>query len=44
MDQSFAEGYGLTMNKEQKMKYEKFFWTADAVALMNLLIKEKLYP
>ena len=39
----FAEGYGLTMNKEQKMKFKKFFWTADADALRNLLIKEKLY-
>ena len=40
----FAEGYGLKMNKEQKMKFKKFFWTADADALENLLIKEKLYP
>ena len=39
----FAEGYGLKMNKEQKMKFNKFFWTADADALENLLIKEKLY-
>ena len=39
----FAEGYGLTINKEQKMKYKKFFWTSDADALRNLLIKEKLY-
>ena len=44
IDAYFAEGYGLTMNKEQKMKYNKFFWTADAVALEDLLIKEKLYP
>ena len=42
-DAYFAEGYGLKMNKEQKMKFKKFFWTADADALRNLLIKEKLY-
>ena len=42
-DAYFAEGYGLKMNKEQKMKFKKFFWTADADALENLLRKEKLY-
>ena len=43
-DAYFAEGYGLKMNKEQKMKFKKFFWTGDADALENLLRKEKLYP
>ena len=42
-DAYFAEGYGLKMNKEQKKKQQEFFWTADADALLNFLIKEKLY-
>ena len=43
-DAYFAEGYGLIMNKEQRMKQKEFFWTSDADALEKLLRKEKLYP
>ena len=43
-DAYFAEGYGLTMNEEQKKKFEDFFWGADSDGLEELLIKEKLYP
>ena len=43
-DAYFAEGYGLTMNEEQKKKLDEFFWGADVEALKELLIKEKLYP
>ena len=39
----FAEGYGLTTNEEQRMKKEEFNLTADYIALLELLIKEKLY-
>ena len=39
----FAEGYGLTTNEEQRMKNEEFNLTADYIALLELLIKEKLY-
>ncbi|CAH3155093.1 unnamed protein product, partial [Porites evermanni] len=40
----FAEGYGLTMNEEQKKKFDDFFWGEDAEGLEELLRKEKLYP
>ena len=40
----FAEGYGPTMNEEQKKKSDEFFWGADVEALKELLKKEKLYP
>ena len=43
-DAYFAEGYGLTMNEEQKKKFEDFFWGGDADGLEELLIKENLYP
>ena len=43
-DAYFAEGYGLTMNEEQKKKFEKFFWGQDVEGLKELLRKEKLYP
>ena len=43
-DAYFAEGYGLTMNEEQRKKYDKFFWGEDVKGLKKLLIKEKLYP
>ena len=43
-DAYFAEGYGLTMNEEQKKKLDEFFWGADVKALEELLIREKLYP
>ena len=40
----FAEGYGLTMNEEQRKKFDKFFWGEDDKGLKKLLRKEKLYP
>ena len=43
-DAYFAEGYGLTMNEEQKKKFDDFFWGEDAEGLEELLRKEKLYP
>ena len=43
-DAYFAEGYGLTMNEEQKKKIDDFFWGRDADGLEELLRKEKLYP
>ena len=39
----FAEGYGLTMNEEQKKKEEDLFSKNDPEELKKLLIKEKLY-
>ena len=43
-DAYFAEGYGLTMNEEQKKEFDKFFWEEDVEGLKKLLRKEKLYP
>ena len=43
-DAYFAEGYGLTMNEEQKKKFEDFFGSEDDERLKELLIKEKLFP
>ena len=43
-DAYFAEGYGLTMNEEQKKNFDKFFWGEDVEGLKELLEKEKLYP
>ena len=43
-DAYFAEGYGLTMNEEQKKKFDDFFWGEDVEGLEELLRKEKLYP
>ena len=43
-DAYFAEGYGLTMNEEQKKQRDDFFWGKDVEGLKELLIKEKLYP
>ena len=40
----FAEGYGLTMNEEQRKKSDKLFWGEDVEGLKALLEKEKLYP
>ena len=40
----FAEGYGLTMNEEQKKKFDDFFWGEDVEGLEELLRKEKLFP
>ena len=43
-DAYFAEGYGLTMNEEQKKEFDDFFWGEDVEGLEELLRKEKLYP
>ena len=43
-DAYFAEGYGLTMNEEQKKKFHDFFWGKDVEGLERLLRKQKLYP
>ena len=40
----FAEGYGLTMNEEQRKKRDIFFGGKDVEAFKELLKKEKLYP
>ena len=40
----FAEGYGLTMNEEQKKKFDDFFYGENVEGLERLLRKEKLYP
>ena len=40
----FAEGYGLTMNEEQKKQSDDFFDGEDVEGLKELLRKEKLYP
>ena len=42
-DAYFAEGYGLTMNEEQKKKEKDLFSKKDPEKLKKLLIKEKLY-
>ena len=43
-DAYFAEGYGLTMNEEQKKQRDDFFCGEDVKRLEELLKKEKLYP
>ena len=43
-DAYFAEGYGLTMNEEQKKQRDDFFWGGDVKGLEELLKKESLYP
>ena len=43
-DAYFAEGYGLTMNEEQKKQRDDFFGGKDVEGLERLLKKEKLYP
>ena len=43
-DAYFAEGYGLTMNEEQRKKFNDFFDGEDVEALKELLKKEKLFP
>ena len=43
-DAYFAEGYGLTMNEEQKKQRDDFFWGEDVEGLEELLRKDKLYP
>ena len=40
----FAEGYGLTMNEEQKKQSDDFFDGEDIKGLKELLRKEKLLP
>ena len=43
-DAYFAEGYGLTMNEEQKKQRDDFYLGEDVISLKRLLRKEKLYP
>ena len=43
-DAYFAEGYGLTMNEEQRKEFEDFFWGEDVEGLERLLREKKLYP
>ena len=43
-DAYFAEGYGLTMNEEQKKQIEDFYDGKDAEGLERLLREKKLYP
>ena len=40
----FAEGYGLTMNEEQKKKLNDYLDSEDDNVVEELLIKEKLFP
>lgn len=40
----FAEGYGLTMNEEQKKKLNDYLDSEDGNVVEELLIKEKLFP
>ena len=42
-DAYFAEGYGLTMNEEQKKKFDDFFWSKDVEGLKELLKLKLLY-
>ena len=42
-DAYFAEGYGLTMNEEQKKKLDDFYWGKDVEGLKELLRNDKLY-
>ena len=43
-DAYFADGYGLTMNEEQKKQSDDFFWKQDVESLERLLREKKLYP
>ena len=43
-DAYFAEGYGLTMNEEQKKQRDDFLDGEDVEGLKELLKREKLYP
>ena len=43
-DAYFAEGYGLTMNEEQKKKFKDFFYGEDVEGLEELLREKNLYP
>ena len=43
-DAYFADGYGLTMNEEQKKQSDDFFWKQDVESLERLLRDKKLYP
>ena len=43
-DAYFAEGYGLTMNEEQKKELDDFLEKEDLIELKKLLREKKLYP
>ena len=40
----FAEGYGLTMNEEQKKMLNDFYDKKDGKYVLKLLLKEKIHP
>lgn len=40
----FAEGYGLTLNEEQKKKMDDFYDNKDGKEAMKLLLKERIHP
>ena len=43
-DAYFAEGYGLTMNDEQKKQLKEFIYGKDVKSLEKLLREKNLYP
>ena len=43
-DAYFAEGYNLSMNEEQKKKFDDFFLVKDVQNLKEFLRNENLYP
>ena len=43
-DAYFAEGYGLTMNEDQKREWKEFIDGEDVKSLEKLLREKKLYP
>ena len=43
IDAYFAEGYGLTMNEEQKKKVNDFYDKNDPKYVIELLLKEKIH-
>lgn len=44
IDAYFAEGYGLTMNEEQRKRVNDFYDKGDSKYVMKLLLKEKIHP
>lgn len=40
----FAEGYGLTMNEEQRKMLDDFYDKKDGKSVLKLLLKEKIKP
>lgn len=44
IDAYFAEGYGLTMNEEQKKRVDDFYNMRDSKHVLDLLVKERIHP